>query len=111
MTKMMANPRYRPSCAVMTIALGLAMFAFEHSSLRWKGASYPDIVQITLRKPHHKGKAGRPLCAVDDVRPHIVAVVRLGGVDRAHGKPDNEDDDDDEVDDRPDLVQLANESC
>ena len=38
---------YSPSCAVMTIALGLAIFAFEHSSLRWNGASYPDMVQIT----------------------------------------------------------------
>ena len=27
------------------------MLAFDDSSLRWKGASYPDMVQITLRNP------------------------------------------------------------
>lgn len=55
-TKMMGNPRYKPSCAVMTIARGLAILAFAHSSLRWKGASYPDIVHMTLRKPIMKAR-------------------------------------------------------
>jgi hypothetical protein len=34
MAKIIAKPRYNPNCAVITIARGLAILAFEHSSLR-----------------------------------------------------------------------------
>src|ERR1700744_239384 len=47
---MMAHPIHRPNWAVMTMARGEAMLALLHSSERWNGASYPDMVQITLRK-------------------------------------------------------------
>jgi len=39
-----------PTPDVSTIALGDATLALLHSSERWKGASYPDIVQITATK-------------------------------------------------------------
>src|ERR1700694_1821287 len=39
-----------PTPDVRTIARGEAMFALLHSSKRWNGASYPDMVQITLTK-------------------------------------------------------------
>jgi len=36
-----------PIVEVRTIALGDAIAAFEHSSARWNGESYPDMVQMT----------------------------------------------------------------
>src|SRR5947207_11536392 len=46
----MNQPRIPPMLEVMMMARGDAMFALEHSSLRWKGASYPLMVQITPKK-------------------------------------------------------------
>jgi hypothetical protein len=43
------HPSIPPREDVITIARGEARLAFEHSSLRWNGASYPLIVQITPR--------------------------------------------------------------
>ena len=34
------HPKMPPTPEVRTMALGEAIFALEHSSLRWKGASY-----------------------------------------------------------------------
>ena len=36
------QPKTPPIAAVRTIARGAATAAFEHSSLRWNGASYPE---------------------------------------------------------------------
>src|ERR1700744_1045023 len=48
---MMAHPIHRPNWAVMTMARGDAMLALLDSSERWNGASYPDMVQIVVKKP------------------------------------------------------------
>src|SRR5208282_142314 len=50
MTSCKAHPRIPPTPEVRTIARGEAMFALLHSSERWNGASYPDMVQITATK-------------------------------------------------------------
>src|SRR5271169_2883463 len=50
MTSCKAHPRIPPTPEVRTIARGEAMFALLHSSERWKGALYPDMVQITATK-------------------------------------------------------------
>lgn len=39
-----------PVAAVITMARGVAICAFEHSSARWNGASYPDMVQMMETK-------------------------------------------------------------
>ncbi|KAL2379150.1 hypothetical protein RJZ90_005486 [Blastomyces dermatitidis] len=44
------HPISPPKLEVITMARGHATFAFEHSSLKWNGESYPDIAQITLTK-------------------------------------------------------------
>jgi hypothetical protein len=51
MTRMIAHPRYKPDCAVMTIARGEAMAELLHSSERWNGASKPERVYKGVRKP------------------------------------------------------------
>src|SRR5947207_10877224 len=48
MTSCNAHPRMPPTTEVKTIARGEAILALLHSSERWNGASYPDIVQMTL---------------------------------------------------------------
>src|SRR5271169_4254152 len=50
MTSCSAQPIMPPTPEVSTMALGDAMFALLHSSERWKGASYPDMVQMTATK-------------------------------------------------------------
>src|ERR1700685_1498666 len=50
MTSCNAQPIIPPTPDVRTMALGDAMLALLHSSERWKGASYPDIVQMTATK-------------------------------------------------------------
>lgn len=49
-TSCKAHPASPPKPLVMTIARGAATFALLHSSERWNGASYPDIVQMMAMK-------------------------------------------------------------
>lgn len=49
-TSCSAQPAIPPIPDVITIALGAATAALLHSSARWKGASYPDIVQMMPTK-------------------------------------------------------------
>ena len=44
------HPNSPPVADVSTMARGDATLALLHSSLRWKGESYPDMVQITATK-------------------------------------------------------------
>lgn len=41
------QPISPPIADVSTMARGAAMLALEHSSAKWNGESYPDMVQIT----------------------------------------------------------------
>jgi hypothetical protein len=65
----------------------------------------PDHAQ----KAHHERKARGPFRPVDDFRPDIMIVIRLGMVDGAYWEPDDEDEDNDKVGDCADYIQPADQ--
>lgn len=61
------------------------------------------------QKAHNGRPANRPFGSVLKRRPDLVAVVCLWMVDRPSREPDDENDDDNDVENRPDLVDPADE--